>query len=120
MSHHDLKIWPEYMQPKLDGLKPWEHRLNINRDFRAGDTVTFQEFDLQAGAATGRTLGPVWITFALEIDGTHTIFTHTMPDQTAELEASLLAEQRISEGLRRRVEELSADLRRAQLEGIAS
>jgi hypothetical protein len=79
MSHHDLKIWPEHMQPKLDGLKPWEHRSTRDRIFQRGDTVTFQEFEPTVGTTTGRDLGPVWITYVLQLDPGHCIFSHTMP-----------------------------------------
>jgi hypothetical protein len=93
MTHHDLKLWPEYFQPKLDGLKPWEIRRTVDRTFNVGDTVTFQEFDLARGAATGRTLGPVRIIYVLEADRTHTIFTHTgveSPSVIAQLQGRIV------------------------------
>jgi uncharacterized protein YjbI with pentapeptide repeats len=103
MSHHDLKIWPEYFQPKLDGKKPWEARNTRDREFNLGDTVTFQEYDLTAGGATGRTYGPVRITYVLKVDALHCIFTHTMLE-----DQGLVGEQL------RRINLLKSDLRIVQ------
>lgn len=79
-KHHDLKLKRLYFEDKLAGLKPWEIRKN-DRDYQVGDTVTFRE--VMCGP-TGRTLGPVVITYVLlggrelELapDGV-CIFTHT-------------------------------------------
>jgi hypothetical protein len=113
MTHHDLKIWPEYMQPKLDGLKDWEHRGTRDRTFKPGDTATFLEFDLTAGGATGRTYGPVRITYVLKVDALHCIFSHTMPETNREKELfnALREEQAASTELRGRIVRLQSDVR---------
>jgi hypothetical protein len=49
---HDLKIWPEYFEAKLRGVKPWEYRLN-DRNFAVGDMLSLREFEPGKGY-TGR------------------------------------------------------------------
>lgn len=41
---HELKIWPQYFKPVIDGLKTFEVRKN-DRGFQAGDIVSLQEWD---------------------------------------------------------------------------
>lgn len=40
---HDLKSWPEFFEPCMDGSKNFEIRLN-DRDYQAGDIVILREF----------------------------------------------------------------------------
>lgn len=39
---HDLKCWPEYFEPLLDGRKTFEIRKN-DRPFAVGDTLYLKE-----------------------------------------------------------------------------
>ena len=75
---HNLKIWPEYFQAKIDGLKPWEGRQAIDRTFRVGDKVVFNEWDPATKEYTGRHFGPVWIVYVLRVSADMDIFTHEM------------------------------------------
>lgn len=56
---HDLKIWPEFLEPIIDGTKRVELRRN-DRDYRAGDQLILREFHV--GQLTGR---------AIRVDVTH-------------------------------------------------
>lgn len=40
---HDLKCWPEFFQPLIEGRKPFDYRLN-DRDFQVGDVLHQREF----------------------------------------------------------------------------
>lgn len=55
MKTHALKTWPCFFKAVLDGRKPFEIRLN-DRDFRVGDQLRLQEYDLDTGQYTGRDL----------------------------------------------------------------
>jgi hypothetical protein len=82
--HHDLKLLSRFEKPKRDGLKYWEYRKN-DRDFKVEDTVTFHIVTEVKRRDTGRTIGPVTITYLLEggmlPEGicifSHTHFSHT-------------------------------------------
>jgi len=81
MTHHHLKIWPEYFLPKLAGVKPWEWRKEDDKKFAPGDFVTFTEVEPPPAepTPTGRTLGPFAILYVfrpLERPG-YCIFTHS-------------------------------------------
>lgn len=56
---HELKTWPEWFQPAVDGLKNYEVR-NNDRDFRTGDYVVLKEYrpagEGKPGTYTGREL----------------------------------------------------------------
>jgi len=54
MKIHELKIWPEYFQAKLDGVRPWEYRLN-DRGFEIGDVLRLREYS-QGTGYTGRAM----------------------------------------------------------------
>ncbi len=82
-THHELKLWPDYFQAKLDGLKPWEHRECIDRDFHVGDTVTFREYDPCTKQYTGRKSVMHKIIYAHPLPRCMTIFTHDMPPNNA-------------------------------------
>lgn len=43
MTEHDLKCWPEFFQPLIEGRKPFDYRLN-DRDFQVGDVLHQREF----------------------------------------------------------------------------
>jgi hypothetical protein len=85
--HHHLKIYPEFFDPKLAGVKPWEVRNEDDRAYTPGDLVTFEEFDRtptarldQLKGLTGRTLGPCSITYCHRPTSPKVcIFTHTLP-----------------------------------------
>lgn len=59
---HYLKLEKRFVQPKLEGRKGWELRVN-DRIFLVGDTVEFTI--VEGGVPTGETLGPVLITYVL-------------------------------------------------------
>jgi hypothetical protein len=60
---HDLKTWPVYFEPLLDGRKTFELRKN-DRGFAVGDTLRLREFDMTTGYS-GR---EVWrrVTYVLD------------------------------------------------------
>jgi len=61
VTEHRLKTWPQFFQPALEGRKPFEVRVN-DRDFKVGDTLLLQEYDLASRTYTGREMGPLEIT----------------------------------------------------------
>lgn len=83
-THHTLKLLTRFFQAKAEGLKPWEVRTTEDRDFKAGDMVTFLEVEAFHLEPTGRQLGPFEITYILHgedgrglIKPGTCIFTHT-------------------------------------------
>lgn len=72
---HELKIWPEFLEPKLAGVKPWEYR-NNDRGYAVGQLVLFREWDQVLERYTGRAYGPCRITYMLPARH-RVIFTHT-------------------------------------------
>lgn len=83
--HHVLKLAKPYWEAKRDGLKPWEIRSCVDRNFSVGDTVEFVEIDAYLLELDGKKyaplLGPFEIVYVLKnspllITGT-CIFTHT-------------------------------------------
>jgi len=61
---HNLKTWPEYFQPVLDGTKRFEIRIN-DRNYKAGDTLNLQEYEPSKGEYTGRELDAT-VTYVLQ------------------------------------------------------
>lgn len=53
MSLHFLKIAPEYFSPLANGIKLFEIRKS-DRDFKIGDLVMLEEFNLKEKKYTGR------------------------------------------------------------------
>jgi hypothetical protein len=49
---HELKTWPEFFQPIVDGTKRFEWRRN-DRDFKVGDQLLLKEWESNGGY-TGR------------------------------------------------------------------
>lgn len=41
---HELKIYPKYFESALEGVKPFEIRLN-DRHFQVGDKIVLKEWD---------------------------------------------------------------------------
>ncbi|MDW7673198.1 MAG: DUF3850 domain-containing protein [Bacillota bacterium] len=52
MKIHELKTWPEYFQPVVEGRKTFEIRLD-DRDFKEGDYLLLKEYYPKKGY-TGR------------------------------------------------------------------
>ena len=55
MKTHELKIWPEYFEAKLQGIKPWEHRKN-DRFFKQFDKLNLREWNPETNQYTGRSM----------------------------------------------------------------
>ena len=72
---HELKIWPEFLEPKLAGVKPWEYR-NNDRGYAVGQRVLFREWNPDEKRYTGRAYGPCRITYLLPVRD-RVIFSHT-------------------------------------------
>jgi sporulation-control protein spo0M len=51
----EKKVWPQYFQKILEGVKTFELRL-ADFDCRPGDILMLKEWDPQTGKYTGRTL----------------------------------------------------------------
>lgn len=64
MTVHELKIWPEYFQPVLEGRKRFEKR-KADRDYKVGDTLRLKEWDPEMTTYTGRVVDVV-VTYILD------------------------------------------------------
>ena len=64
MSVHELRTWPIYFQPVLDGQKTFEKRI-WDRDYKVGDTLVLKEWDPKTQEYTGRELDAV-VTYILD------------------------------------------------------
>lgn len=51
--HHNLKMWSGHFQDVVDGNMKADIRHTRDRDFKAGDSITFLEIDAD-GNVTGR------------------------------------------------------------------
>jgi hypothetical protein len=54
MKIYNVKSWPQYFQPMLDGIKRHDMRNMKDRTYKVGDVLNLQEFDPFAGEYTGR------------------------------------------------------------------
>jgi hypothetical protein len=52
---HQLKTQPESFNVTLSGIKPIEYR-NNDRKFKVGDLLKLNEYDLERGGLTGRSI----------------------------------------------------------------
>lgn len=50
---HEVKCWPDYYIPIINGAKPFDLRKN-DRKYAAGDMLVLCEFDDRKGQFTGR------------------------------------------------------------------
>lgn len=64
MRTHELKSWPDFFTPILDGTKKFEVR-NNDRRFLVGDVLRLREFDDRKGVYTGREVSKR-VTYVLE------------------------------------------------------
>jgi hypothetical protein len=69
-ARHHLKCLPVYFDAAIHGLKSFEIRCN-DRQYRTGDYVYLEEFDVSTGMYTGRqTVGYItFITDYMQHDG---------------------------------------------------
>jgi Domain of unknown function (DUF3850) len=67
MSTHDLKSWPDFFAPILDGTKTFEVRID-DRGFKVGDILNLWEWDDRKRAYTGRSIQKR-VTYLLEGGG---------------------------------------------------
>ena len=61
---HDLKSWPEYFEPVVSGVKPFELRED-DRHYHVGDILKLREFEPNSGKYTGREITKL-VTYKLE------------------------------------------------------
>ena len=64
MACHHLKIWPQYFDAVLSGVKPFEIREN-DRDYQVGDHLRLLEWSPEQEEFTGRQL-EVLVTYMTE------------------------------------------------------
>lgn len=68
MTTHELKSWPKFFVPVLEGRKAFELRFN-DRDFNEGDVLVLKEWDPLAETYTGRevraVVTSVWLSWDL-------------------------------------------------------
>jgi len=53
MSTHDVKSWPDFFEPLLNGSKMFDLRRN-DRDYKVGDLLYLREWDDHEQEYTGR------------------------------------------------------------------
>lgn len=51
---HEMKSWPQFFQPIVEGRKLHDLRSKEGRDFQVGDVALLREYDPVAGDYTGR------------------------------------------------------------------
>jgi hypothetical protein len=54
VSTHNVKSWPQYFQPMIDGIKKHDMRNMKDREYKVGDILNLQEYDPFKGEYTGR------------------------------------------------------------------
>ena len=54
MKTHNVKSWPQFFEPMLEGTKKHDMRNLKDRDYNVGDTLNLQEFCPIKGEYTGR------------------------------------------------------------------
>lgn len=54
-EEHELKIWTEYFEDVVMGVKPFEIRKN-DRDFKVGDILHLKEYNSETNNYTGRSI----------------------------------------------------------------
>lgn len=54
MTVHNLKIWPQYFEPKIKFKKPWELRREDDRRYNEGDYLKLSEWNPETRRYTGR------------------------------------------------------------------
>lgn len=54
IATHNVKSWPKYFQPILDGIKKHDMRNMKDREYKVGDILNLQEYDPFEGKYTGR------------------------------------------------------------------
>jgi hypothetical protein len=52
-QRHELKVWPEFFEPLIEGRKTAEYRKD-DRGFHLGDTLWLREWEPSTEAYTGR------------------------------------------------------------------
>jgi len=65
---HELKCWPEYFRPIIEGRKRFEYRLD-DRGYRVGDRLTLREWLPGQGEYTGH-VAEVQVTYVLIVGPT--------------------------------------------------
>lgn len=53
MATHKVRSWKHLFQPMIDGIKTHDLRVD-DREYKVGDFMQLQEYDIEAGAYTGR------------------------------------------------------------------
>lgn len=66
LKKHDLKTYPIYFKPVVDGRKKFEYRYN-DRGFKVGDLLQLREWCPERRAYTGKLIVKK-ITYILEIE----------------------------------------------------
>lgn len=72
-QHHELKIWPQYFEPVIEGRKTFEVRKN-DRDFQEMDIVTLKEWDQHTQEYTGQ-FAQFEIGYMLPINDGYVVFS---------------------------------------------
>lgn len=96
-THHDLKLIEDFEPAKRDGRKLWEYRSTEDRAFAVGDTVTFHYVTRESREMTGRTYGPVTITYCHQVSDQRCVFSHTPEGEKTPASQSMVQKKRWEE-----------------------